>query len=319
MLKRVLLIVVLVAIVLGGIGAYGISQVDIGKVHIATDMARDAYIALVSDRLAGESIPFEPDYTRSQVYDPAVSFGIATNSLWLADKSRMIVPMIVYEDAAPVPVYPMFAVFAPRPAKDSVHILGWAKIAPVSAVFLNERYILENPDQKEVYATLVHELVHIHRGAYINGTSAEFESATSAATQEILAGMCNYGDALACRSFWHSTRRLALSSFQMNARRLNLDWAYEMYLRLLLNEEEMRTHRKANRFWFGHEWERMEIVEKYGQYPWTAHVLPGVCGYDFDTQHDQWNTRHQQIEDVMMSFDDTKDLFGPLMILINCG
>ena len=57
-----------------------------------------------------------------------------------------------------------------------------------NTILLNERYVLDArwSDQRRALTTLVHELVHIQRGAYISGSSAELESATSIATVEVL-------------------------------------------------------------------------------------------------------------------------------------
>src|SRR3990167_8545121 len=61
---------------------------------------RDVLLALKAHQLAGELVPFDPDYIESRVYDPDQTWGMTTNSRWLLDTTLRIVPMFEYERMA---------------------------------------------------------------------------------------------------------------------------------------------------------------------------------------------------------------------------
>jgi len=169
---------------------------------------RDFVISNVAHVNAGSPIPFEPGepgYTHQARIDPnsMYSWGLDSNSKWVADYVRMIVPFMYYEGVSSMGYYPDIAGIAPFKDKDSFHVGGRMK-PEYNAILLNERYFIDERwnDKRRALGTLVHELVHVQGGAYLKGTSAELEAATQSATIEVLADICNYGDSLACKTFW---------------------------------------------------------------------------------------------------------------------
>ena len=141
--------------------------------------------------------------------------------------------------------------------------------------------------------------------------SAILESNTSAATVEVLAAMCNYGDELACQSFWHELE--ALSRQALRSRMSEDEWAYDIFANVFLRtESDERSARKSNRYWAGHKYERDEIIDKYGRSPYEDHVilylkygtrLESGTRSAYDNTGGAWQL-------LTMPFDDTADLLG---------
>ena len=170
-------------------------------------LIRDFYIANYAHVRAGDPIPFTEDIAEWTGgfridEDNIYTFGMESNSIWVANYVRQIVPYMTYEKAIAEGYYPWAANVVPFGNVNSFHVAG-RMLPSDNIIFLNERYFLDDKwnDQRRALETLTHELVHVQRGAFIYGTSAELESATSAATTEILAAMCNYNDVLACKAF----------------------------------------------------------------------------------------------------------------------
>ena len=140
--------------------------------------------------------------------------------------------------------------------------------------------------------------------------SALLESNTSAATLEVLGAMCNYGDSLSCKTFWYEVENLSRQSLRS---RLREDvWAYDLFANLFLrSESDERVARKNDRFWAGHEYERNEIIEKYGANPWEFHILLYLkYGTRLDSGTRAIYDEPGKYVMLTLPFDDTTDLLG---------
>ena len=240
---------------------------------------RDVLLALKAHQLAGELVPFDPDYIESRVYDPDQTWGMTTNSRWLLDTTLRIVPMFEYERMAGTARYPSKAFFAPLLGARSLLVAGTVPSMTPPIVVLNERLFSEPlwDDEASALSVLVHELVHVQGGNFIKAPSEFLESHTTAAATEILAGMCNYGDEIACRAFWGDIEGLARGGLFYRLYELHASWAYEAFADLFLRDAiKERQADKIDRFWEGHLSERMGIVEKYGAIPSKNSVLAGL-------------------------------------------
>lgn len=274
--------------------------------------SRNLFLAVVADRRAGEAVgEFQPDYTRDQIFTVG---NIYYNSYWLADKVRLILPYMSYENVAPSYRYPSVILFVPEPGERSFHIGG--SFSPfMNVVSINERYILDNRwnDEADTLETLVHELVHTQGGAYLADGPEDFESATSAATVEILAAMCNYGNRVACRAFWNSIHDMSRSAFRTRLYDRGLGWLYEDISNLLFrNNFDERAARKAMRYWANDMTQLAYIYRAYQVGPWENHVIPGVWGYPmengFSVSKTYWDG-YSYVSSYLI-FDDTADLMG---------
>ena len=321
-IKMGILVLVVTVVSLGSVGtevwAWHNTQIP--------QIARDAVIAVVAHQKAGEPVPVVADYNRSQFYDQEETWGIYTNSKWLADYATRIIPYYLRERVGEG-IYPDYIVVRPWDGDTSFQVGGRANCEydpsvgrNMCVVWINARYF-DDPawqDSRDILEVFVHEMVHIQGGNFLNPQDGEtwreksaiLESNTSAATLEVLAAMCNYGDELACKTFWYELENLSRLSLRS---RLREDvWAYDLFANLFLrSESDERASRKSDRFWAGHEYERNEIIEKYGANPWEYHVLLYL---KYGTRLES-GTRAQYDNPgtfVMLTlpFDDTTDLLG---------
>lgn len=307
--------------ILGAIGAgvYGAARLDWVFIR---NIGRDAAIAYLADRRAGGAIPFEPDYSGSESLPEDTTFMMVSNSNWLVVNTRMIAPFFSYEGLVEVAHYPRAVVFLPFVDDSSFHIAGRylpPNLMGADIVILNERMFLrETSDEREVLATLVHELIHSQGGVFLTWPSERLESATVAGTIEVLAAMCNYENDLACAAFWNEINWLAMVSLRVNLNERNLGFVYDIYARLFRSESQQRRYEKAMRFWADDMETLAGIYSKYGRGPWVDHVMPGVCGQPLNTLN-KVSGGHGTRFVLGMKFDDTRALLGNIARLITCG
>lgn len=292
---------------------YFLSQVnqafDVGKIFA------DGLIAYVATLKAGPPIPVDDiDYAHMNLYTLDDGYGTETNSLWLGDASRIIVPTLSYEGLTAVAKYPVFLVFVPMGDYESYHVLGRAH-PDKGIIGINERALLFEgwQDKREIYATLVHELIHLQGGNFANGESSSLESYTSAGTIEVLAALCNYGEELACKAFWNEIAYYARASLMVRMGRLGFGEAFQSFADLALRTPvEERKSRKSNRFWEDKADDRMVLLEKYALHPYTNHVIGGLNGRIMSTGNIGIGGSYLtgEVEVIGMRFDDTWDLLG---------
>lgn len=326
-LKALVVVALVIAILFGGC-AVGWQQ---GKKIELPLMVRDLAIAYIAEKKAGEEIPFEPDYSLSQFYNV---WGMITNSVWLAEQVRLIVPWFEYENVNERPNYPNAVFFQPLPGYQSFHILGLAHAAGTvspddpGVVYINERFMLEGfrSDQRQILATLVHELTHHQRGNFLGKepnwlTGEEFEANTQSATIEVLAAMCNYKNEIACKAFWDEVYSYSRGSFRMRLRRWGLEQLYYPIADLLWWDDVERQHADKNlRYWMNDEDRKnhlYSIIYSYQQRPWEYVVLPGVLGTPMDTGLEgkcEVTSVGIRCEPFLMPFDDTADLLGDFVL-----
>src|SRR3990167_8181042 len=213
---RVVTLLAILAVV-AALAGYGFGAIWNSEVP---EIVRDAAYGLVAHQLAGLDIPFAPDYVGGDLVNKLQAWDINSNSLWLVQQTTKIVPYFAYEDLTDRGLYPSILAWIPMTNERSFHVLGTA-YTDEYVIYLNDRTVTDPRfnDQREALETLVHELIHIQGGLFADDPapdwatkSAHLESATEAATIEVLAAMCNYGDKIACLSFWSSTEGLARSS-----------------------------------------------------------------------------------------------------------
>lgn len=313
--KTILLVLIITAILLSAnFSARAIIDND------WDDIGRDFLVAMVAHKRAGNPIPFEADYTHNLAYDVYETFGVETNSMWMLDQALDIIPYFAYEGVSPNPLYPVVLGWGHMPGQSSFHIMGWAYSAE-GMVFLNERIVKGDrwSDARRVYSTLTHELIHIQMGAFGTGGSESLESATSAATLEVLAAMCNYESEIACAAFWYNVENFARASLWVGLNdkgMLNVyDFLADMFFR---TSSESRSSEKGMRYW-ANDMEQLEgIQERYGKAPWVNHITPGLCGKPFNTEIPYLNDGLRLIRHFV--FDDAQYLLGRLNYLIrDCG
>lgn len=286
-------------------------------------MVRDFVVANVAEYKAGPKIPFTEEdmgYQRGFKIDEnnLYSWGIESNNVWMSDYIRLIVPYMGYEKVNPTPFYPKAAGMTPYLSYQSFHVAG--RMYPsADLISLNERYILDAKwnDQRRALATLVHELVHIQRGAYTAGESAELESATSMATVEVLAAMCNYMDDLACKAFWNDISGLARSSLMVQLSEYGLGNLYNWWANLAWRDaSETDAYYKSMRYWQDDMDALMVIRKKYNLVPWNAVVLGVTEGIPLNTQHVVCAVGHFGCKMQGMPYDDTWYLLQGLMWIL---
>lgn len=315
---QLLLVAVLLAIAFGGVRAFAMGVQAAADAEVI-QIGRDLGIAAVAHVLAGDEVPVEIDYTGSMGYDPNYIYGMYSNSGWVAEQVRLIIPFMAYEGLIEQGQYPGIAFWAPKADMQSIHVLGWASTREAQLpVFLNERMLIgpNGVDGRRILGVLVHELIHQQGGAFSHGTNVEREAATQAATIEVLAAMCNYRDELACRAFWYEIEDLARSSLRA---RMNTSAGYRLIMNVLFRDaEDERSARKSRRFWADKPEQLQYIVKAYGQYPWESHVLPGLRGEHWlNTGNKRWVQVGFQYEKepLLMRFDDAIDVFGIIRVL----
>lgn len=304
--KRVLIVGALAAVVFGALRVeqqFGVRAI-----------LRDAFVAVYADRMAGERVELEGvDYTLASPYPPGLTWGIEVNSLWLLEQSTYIVPYFASELIAGNPQYPDAAYFLPREGASSFTVGG--QMFPESWLTgggwlqVNERYLTDPHwiDGRAMFGTLVHELTHVQGGVFILGSSAELESATVAATTEMLAAMCIFQNDLACGSFWNDVSGHAMVSLSTRLP----EPVYDAFLDLFIRDaEEAFADKKTDRFWANNEATRQMIREKYGRHPWEERILPGVLyGWTLDTKISAPDG-DGYIRGGYMPYDDTSALMG---------
>ena len=287
------------------------------------EVIRDAVMVVYAHEKAGDKVPFDADNNLNKVYESGQTWTIKTNSIWLLEHVTLIAPFMSYEGLINSSNYPVLAAWAPTADSRSLHVLGWAQ-PEQGFLFLNERMLNDNRwnDERMALSTFVHELIHLQIGAFSTGTSEELESATSAATVEVLAALCNYGDDLACQSYWSEVEDLAGASLNVRLNENGLGWVYDLFANIFLRDSDReQVVRKSLRFWASHPDELEGIRKRYGQHPWEAHVIPGICGGRLDTRNlgaektESGSTRYYILG---MKFDDSKELMGLLSGLL-CG
>jgi len=305
---------------------------------------RDLYIASMAHNRAGDPIPFELikeydggfgrapyriDYVKGNLICPYCSWGIRTNSEWLAEFVRYVVPFYEYEGIAPPnqSVYPIQIAFFPLTGDNSFHLLGSAATW-YSVVNLNERMLLKpNADLRQIYSTIIHELVHTQRGGFSNDRPNIIEPKTQSATLEVLAAMCNYGDDVACKAFWYEVESWARGSLWVRLRMIGLDDLYQPLANLLWRDADQEAAAdKSLRHWFEDEeaehylW---DIIYNYEKYPWEVHVIPGICGQPMDTGQAKFvevTSKGDVIFEIIgMLFDDTASMFPWWVREITCA
>lgn len=299
---------------------------------------RDFVVANVAHIKSGDEIPFTKDevddfYTRGFRVDPdnLYTYEIESNNIWMAEYTRFIVPYMSYEKATPFAVYPNSIGSVPFGQNQSFHV-GGRMLPEDNTVLLNERMFLDERwnDKRNALGTLVHELVHIQRGAYIIGESASLESATSTATMEILAAMCNYGDSLACLTFWDEIEQLSRSSLLVQLNDMGVPGLYDTWARLFWRDQAQQdAYNKAMRFWSEKPGELMELRRKYSLNPWmnvifgVAYQIPANTGHVICESSPSPIWSYLQTTPMVetctvlgMPFDDTRYLLQGLMWIL---
>ena len=281
---------------------------------------RDFVVANVAHARAGVAIPFtegEAGYQRGFKIDEynIWAYGIESNNMWMAEYTRLIIPFMSYEKVASNTIYPNAVGSLPLTGNTSFHV-GGRMYHDTNEILLNERMFIDERwnDKRRALGTLVHELVHIQRGAYTSGTSAERETATSTATVEILAGMCNYGDSLACSTFWYEIKQLARTNLLIQLDNLDALWIYDAWANAFWRDQaQTDAYNKSIRFWDDSPGALREIQAKYSVTPWQ-NVIKGVTnGIPLNTNHvicesRTWSgavTDDQVCRILGMPFDDT--------------
>lgn len=289
-------------------------------------ITRNAIIALVAHSRVGDSIVLSTPYSNNHdLYD---HWKMKSNSPWLTEQVRFIVPYMSYEKLTFKGNYPDHTIFAPYVDYRSFHIGGtyYAKInfKGEDMVVLNERYLTDKAwnDKVRAFATLTHELIHAQGGVFLNGSSESKESATSAATVEVLAAMCNHSNDVACRSFWREIRNLAWTAVEMRLHEHNLTWLADgLYKWWFLDDTQDWRFEKSRRFWADDPFTLWAIKYKYGLDPWERHVVPGVHGYELETDIRGFNINQTGFMFLAnggpMPFDDTITRLGWLRLLMH--
>lgn len=273
---------------------------------------RDAVVAIYAHQRAGEPVPFDADYSMGMPYPPAMTWGVQVNSVWMIEKITGITPYFAFEKISGNPMYPDAAYFLPRVGTSSFTTSGQMHLQTTDTgewIQLNERHLTDPRwiDERRTLATTVHELIHVQGGVFLAGSSAEFESATTAATTEVLAAMCVFQDKLACGAFWDDIESHALISL---ASRLP-EGIYDIFADLFIRDtDEAFADKKTDRFWADNEAGRQEIREKYGRHPWEERVVPGVIyGRTLNTEIGA-REGNGDIVGSYMPYDDTSALLG---------
>lgn len=314
----------------------------------ARPILRDLAITVIADKLAGNEMPLrlcdatyaagrsdcDLVYTRSEAIDEATQWGQVTNSPYLTDLARQIIPYYVQEGVTDSlsfgsmiiePSIPVSIAFVPLIDDNAFHLLGQTN---GFQVILNERYLTFSAwnDERGILSTLVHEMIHDQGGNFLFPPSAEWdlgsrsvwvEQHTQSATTEILASMCRMGERVACRAFWMSVGDAARGSYFTELSRAHLGWLYHPTMDLLTRSrtESIRAE-KNDRYWRnlpGGIAQRDAIIAKYQRGPWTNYILPGVV---YGIPEEAGTDCLVQVGNVIgrtsciVPFDDTALMFG---------
>jgi len=342
------------AIVLGVTVALGARNLWNGPIR---PILRDATIVFVSDKLAGGDIPFTTCNTNDSVClgsedilyaksaptegGPYLQWGLETNSPWFTRFATNTIAFFDYENITNDPRAPGQIIFIPLFTDSSFHLGGRTDCD--KSIIVNERYLTWEGwnDMRDLYVTTTHELIHNQRGNFcnypkpepgtpggviwsdwVNKRSQWVETHTSAATTEVLAAMCRYGDKVACRAFWNDINASARGSLYTRLKQNHLGFLFDPFMNLFVrtHDEALRAE-KADRFWRmgggdGVQ-EKDAIVQKYQQFPWEEYILPGVLyGIPLDTGNlDRIIIGNGHIVTTVlgMPFDDSAAMFGPVL------
>lgn len=276
-------------------------------------VVRNNLVLAIRARLeVGEKIVFVPDYSRDA---PFQQWGITTNSVWLVDQVRQIVPYLKREgaiaDAASVGIYPGQAYFSPYIGYRSFQV-GGSSYPPEDLVFINERYILrDDPSQATVVGILVHELLHIQDQFFFQPDDIlATESVTSAATTEVLAGMCRAGRKDACQAFWSDIEVMSLSAVEARLSIHKLGWIFDPLMDLLFRTQDQSARAEKWEQDFGSQ---EDVVTKYVSVPWNQLLIPGLLNHSglrvSSPEHiaEPWRMGDFRF---VMPLDDTEFLLG---------
>lgn len=263
------------------------------------------YMGLMFQReslLAGPPIPWdEPDYLQRPL-EAHRGFNVTSNSPRLIWWTNRLVNGVAIEGLpaiAGAPVYPQMVVFLNFDGEDYYLVLGRASISS-AVVGLSEAMLAPESDQREVLATLAHEVMHLQHPVFWDDSLAAgapegwTETLTQVASLELLSGQCRMGWALACRSVHRELRNWA---------RLWLEqWTYRHFgrpgmnaIRILLGQDMVRAD-KWDRFW-ANDWDRrMAIREKYGLAP--LRIVLGLRGCRTDRYEDPFTGITLTLDDL---------------------
>lgn len=232
----------------------------------------------VSHLLAGDRVSHAPDYLQESITQTIG--GTTTNSVYLTEKMRLIVPILVYEGIGyEGGNYPIVLYFGPGVGERSLHIAGYARLW-AGELYVNERYVIDSRwnDEREVLAVLTHELVHFQAGVFVTGDPEDFEARTQAASVEALGALCAYGEKVACSSFWLQLEDFARASLRLELRKTFKDGEkiYQKMADLLWRDAaEERSARKSSRHWNGDPSQLDYILTAYSLNPYRI-VMDGV-------------------------------------------
>lgn len=290
------------------------------------DITHNLIVALVAHSRVGDPVQFSAPY--SNHYPNYKTWGLTGNSPWLLERARFILPYMAYEKVRLIELYPYHVVFAPFSGTSSFHTLGRyvsQNRQGEDVVLLNERFLIDQKYNNEVmaFAVLVHELVHAQGGAFLKGKSVDIEAATSAATVELLAAMCNYSYDIACRGFWSEIRSMAWTTVDVRLHKAKLGWLADgLYKLLFLDSEREWRYDKSRRFWADDPGRLLAIQQKYSVLPWEELIIPGVHGKKLDVQmeiiaYNPSTGRLSRFTGDPMPFDDARARLGWLVFFMH--
>lgn len=291
-------VLLIAVVVVGWLGVYRVVDHPVFGDFIIANVARYSY--------PWQQQEFEAEYTYDEINKVWL---LQTNSQWLADTIRDVIPFFEYEGVTGemLGVSPNVALAEPMPGMSSFHLLGTAN--PNSRTFrINER-LLEGSvrfDEKQALATVVHESIHLQRtpspGVFNSTWAPIIEPNTQAATIEVLAAMCNYRNEVACDAFWHELWKQTSTSVELYAIHHNLQPLYRWYEDTFwLTPEDREAFAKSDRFWNStpeRKTQLNEILLNYGAGPWRKILVKGI------RQNVPLNTG------ATLWFDDTRSMLG---------
>ena len=292
-------------------------------------IARAFYVAELAYLRQGEAKPLSPDYSGGNILTAEggdsvtdhITWDLYTNSAWLAQLYRDVVPYYAYENLVARGRTPELVAFLPLEDNESFHILG-EYFGVMDAIALNERFLYDPrfSDERELLGTLIHEGIHAQGGNYLEGDSVWVESHTSAATLEVEAAMCNYNKEVACRAFWYDLHDLARSTFRSYARKYNAEGLFLFVNKMLWRTTgEWSWADKSSRHWADNQGELSEILYKYSQLPFENMVIPNICSLAaFDTGINQTDDEGV-LRRILTVFDDTQYVLGVYRPLVCLG
>jgi hypothetical protein len=246
------------------------------------------------------------------LYEPVIIERTETNSVWLYEMVETMLPYISYENIRAHPIMPEKIVIEYYDVRaGALHILGWA-IPSERSLHLSEWYV-KISGLESIYGTIVHELVHNQGNLFAGAPLKDVEARTTAATVEVLAGMCLRGDQIACQAFWIDVGDLASMSFRRKMEEHGLKDLSEFLMDTFFRSGlEVRRAEKSSRHWMDNPAARDIILEYYGEYPWEQFIIPGVNGTSMRVRDKVRGLPAiiAHYEKETMKFDDTKAMFG---------